>query len=322
MSRGSLLSLLAVAATACGAELDAADDLDPGDEATSADAEAEAAGRLELPRPPPLGALIVTLTFDDTYGEQFEIAGQLAGMPSTFYVNSPRVSAAGSMTAAQLDALVAAGHEIGSHTLSHPHLPQLSAEQQQAELCGDRDALVALGHDPSTIAYPFGDDSPEVRASARACGFAAARDVGGLRNADPWAAGRGYCGTAASSLDRPAAEQLPPADHFAIRSRASIRRSCTVDDLRDMVLAAASDTDELALAEPRWLVLTFHDFCADCEASLAVDPARFAELVDWLRARGGVIDVRGPDHGVIGRRPLVFRTVADVVAASPPPSPG
>ena len=63
------------------------------------------------------------ITFDDTFAVQYDFARPLLdGLPATFYVNSPRLGRPGYMTKAQLDDLVRAGHEIGSHTLHHLHL--------------------------------------------------------------------------------------------------------------------------------------------------------------------------------------------------------
>ncbi len=273
------------------------------------------AGELVVsPVTPGYAPLVLSLTFDDGHAEHVQAAAWLAGMPSTFYVSSGRLGEPGGLTAADLDRIAAGGHEIGAHTRNHVHLPALAGDAALAEMCDDRDALSALGHVVSTLAYPFGDDSAAVRELARVCGFDGARDVGGLRNVDPWAGNAGYCGTTASSASRPAAERLPPTDAFAIRSRASIRSTCTHDDLRHMVLAAASDATDVAIREPRWLVLNFHRVCSDCpDDAYAVTPTRLRQLAIWLRARQGVIPVLDASGRVIARRPLVFSTVASAL---------
>ncbi len=304
--RAGLLLISSLAAAACADE--------PAEPADAAHAALDAELAWIGPRAPAYAPLVVTLTFDDTYDEQAEIAALLDGLPSTFYVNSSRVSTPGWMTDGDLAGLVAAGHDVGAHTLTHPRLTDLDEATRQLEMCGDRAALAALGHDALTLAYPFGADDAAVRATAAACGFEGARDIGGLRNADPWNGDAGFCGTEASSLSRPASETLPPRDAYAIRSHASIRASCTDLDLQRMVLAAAADAVEQPLAARRWLVLTFHDFCTTCTGrTYQVDVARLKRFAAWLRELGGAVPVVNASGRRVGRRPLIVTSVAEAL---------
>jgi peptidoglycan/xylan/chitin deacetylase (PgdA/CDA1 family) len=63
------------------------------------------------------------------------------------------------------------GFEVGSHTLTHPHLPQLSGEALREELWESRARIKQRLGDCATLAYPFGEWSPEVAAAARECGY-------------------------------------------------------------------------------------------------------------------------------------------------------
>jgi peptidoglycan/xylan/chitin deacetylase (PgdA/CDA1 family) len=265
---------------------------------------------------PGFGALVVSLTFDDTYDDHYDFVRPLLdGMPATFYVNSPRFGLPGYMTGNEVMELSRAGHEIGSHTLHHLHLATLSAAEQQTEMCADRAALVALAFPVTTMAYPFGDENDSAHAVAASCPFAGARDVGGLRNMNPLAGGKGYCGTPASSLAKADVEAIPPLAPFTIRSRASVHTLCTVEDLRDMIENAANDHKELPLERKRWLVFNFHDFCDDCSGdSDTVSKSVFRAFVAWLRDQDGAIAVRDGAGAEIARRPLVVRTVAQVLA--------
>lgn len=57
---------------------------------------------------------------------------------------------------------------VGAHTATHPHLPQLRAEECDRELRECRDDIEQrLGVRVSALAYPYGDSSCEVRLSAR-----------------------------------------------------------------------------------------------------------------------------------------------------------
>ena len=87
------------------------------------------------------------------------------------------------MSREQKQAFVAAGWEIGAHTLRHPHLPQLPLPEAAAEISQSKAALeAALQTEIVSFAYPFGDLSAAVKGAVRAAGFALgiATDTGGL----------------------------------------------------------------------------------------------------------------------------------------------
>jgi peptidoglycan/xylan/chitin deacetylase (PgdA/CDA1 family) len=72
----------------------------------------------------------------------------------------------------------AAGHEIGCHTYSHPHMPELRTAQLKRELSANLDAVRSVLPDVhfASFAYPFGEVS--VRAKRLiASKFAVARGV-------------------------------------------------------------------------------------------------------------------------------------------------
>jgi peptidoglycan/xylan/chitin deacetylase (PgdA/CDA1 family) len=65
--------------------------------------------------------------------------------------------------------------EIGSHTVSHPHLPRLSDAELDREL---RDSKAELEDELGTpcrhLAYPYGEEDDRVRSAARRAGYDAA----------------------------------------------------------------------------------------------------------------------------------------------------
>jgi peptidoglycan/xylan/chitin deacetylase (PgdA/CDA1 family) len=90
---------------------------------------------------------------------------------------------------AMLEALREGGFEVGSHTLSHPHLPELGPEQLRQELSDSRAALGARLGACDTLAYPFGEWNAEVAVAARECGYRFAFSLPtetGQRRADPF----------------------------------------------------------------------------------------------------------------------------------------
>jgi peptidoglycan/xylan/chitin deacetylase (PgdA/CDA1 family) len=74
-----------------------------------------------------------------------------------------------------LRTLAARGVEIGSHTVSHPHLPRLTDAELQRELRESRERIAdELARPCRYLAYPFGDEDARVRSAAAAAGYDAA----------------------------------------------------------------------------------------------------------------------------------------------------
>ncbi|MGR6756482.1 polysaccharide deacetylase family protein [Aeromonas veronii] len=77
------------------------------------------------------------------------------------------------MSGEQVKALAASGHvEIGGHTLTHPRLSQLTAEQQAHEIQENKRQLEALlGHPLLSFAYPYGDMNESAKEQAISAGY-------------------------------------------------------------------------------------------------------------------------------------------------------
>jgi peptidoglycan/xylan/chitin deacetylase (PgdA/CDA1 family) len=74
-----------------------------------------------------------------------------------------------------LRGLAERGVEIGSHTVSHPHLPLLSDGELDRELGESKTRIEdELGKPCPLLAYPFGDEDGRVRAAARRAAYDAA----------------------------------------------------------------------------------------------------------------------------------------------------
>ena len=63
------------------------------------------------------------------------------------------------------------GFEVGSHGMTHAHLPGLDAERLREELLDSRRRIAERLGGCETLAYPFGEWSPEVAAAAAECGY-------------------------------------------------------------------------------------------------------------------------------------------------------
>lgn len=96
----------------------------------------------------------------------------------------------GMMSFEQVRALRNAGHEIGSHSLSHPILTNCSDERLRRECEGSRRVLQdELGGDIETFCYPNGDHDERVVRAVREAGFKLAvttRWGSNPGDADPW----------------------------------------------------------------------------------------------------------------------------------------
>jgi peptidoglycan/xylan/chitin deacetylase (PgdA/CDA1 family) len=120
----------------------------------------------------------VSITFDDGFESAYTKALPIldkAGIKGTWYIITKSLGETGYMTAEQVKALAADGQEIGGHTRTHPHLATLTFEQQENEIAGSRQDLLALGIDPKSFAYPYGEHNDDTLAAVQAAGFTSAR---------------------------------------------------------------------------------------------------------------------------------------------------
>lgn len=115
----------------------------------------------------------VAITFDDGYAEQWGAvqAMNARGMRGTFFI----LSGASSLADWQIRAMADAGHEIGSHSISHPDLTTLSDARLWSELVDSRARLQAVsGQSVDIFAYPYGAWNSRVAATVEAAGYRAA----------------------------------------------------------------------------------------------------------------------------------------------------
>lgn len=67
------------------------------------------------------------------------------------------------------------GFEFGAHTVTHPRLTQIPAEQAQQEMVDSAQAIAEqTGQRPAAIAYPYGDYNGYVEQTAQQAGFSVA----------------------------------------------------------------------------------------------------------------------------------------------------
>jgi peptidoglycan/xylan/chitin deacetylase (PgdA/CDA1 family) len=75
----------------------------------------------------------------------------------------------------ELRGLAGRNVEIGSHTITHAHLPQLGDAELDRELSESRERIAdELGRPCRFLAYPYGEQDERVREAARRAGYEAA----------------------------------------------------------------------------------------------------------------------------------------------------
>ncbi|MEZ4521739.1 MAG: polysaccharide deacetylase family protein [Thermomicrobiales bacterium] len=112
------------------------------------------------------------ITFDDGPQSQWAAADILDqyGYKGIFFVHPN-----GELRPDQLRDLVARGHEIGSHSFSHPYLTQVSDDQLWYEVYDSRIALEEItGSRVNFFAYPFGAWDSRVISVVKAAGYCGA----------------------------------------------------------------------------------------------------------------------------------------------------
>ena len=118
------------------------------------------------------------LNFDDGNVSDHDIAlSRLVarGLKADFFVLSGRIGQPGSLDAAQIKALQAAGMTIGSHGIAHRNWATLNSVELAAELSQSRAVLETLCGQPVTTAgIPFGGYDAKVLAALRQAGYQSA----------------------------------------------------------------------------------------------------------------------------------------------------
>jgi hypothetical protein len=213
---------------------------------------------------------VITLTFDDADGDQVAAAQILnqAGLKGTFFTPSGYLDATGYMTTAQALALQTAGHEIGGHTVTHPDLVQMGADEAKRQICNDRVNLANKGFRITSFAYPFASTSDAVLQVVRDCGYNSARGLGDLESKVPESVGFGF------------AEAIPPLEPMLTKAPDQIDNTWTILDLKNLVTKAQPAGG--------WVQLTFHhigdgiDPTTNTADPLTVSTPLFQEFVTWL----------------------------------------
>lgn len=202
------------------------------------------------------------MTFDDGLYSQASVGASLMdarGFKGTFYIMSDAGWNEWPTYWQDWQAVAAAGHEIGSHTVTHAHLTELNETDVRYQL---RESLKTLELNIDlppgmTIAYPYGESNDAVEAMTAEY-YIAGRDV--------WSPGY---------MNYYPEDSADPVDFFAIGSAAFDYPDLTTYDR----LATYTDTAE---AEHAWFIPHIHEL--DYPEAVAV----LTEYLDDLQGRNNI----------------------------------
>lgn len=103
----------------------------------------------------------------------FFVANQTGG--SNEWDRPLGIAHAACMDERQIEDWLAAGNEVGSHSLDHRHLTAIGAEEARRQILSSKFRLEQITRQPVTsFSYPYGDCSPSVRSMVKDAGYAVA----------------------------------------------------------------------------------------------------------------------------------------------------
>lgn len=210
---------------------------------------------------------VVSLTFDDSNLDQYTNALpilQQYGMHGTFYVITGYIGVnSGYLTMPDLQAIANDGNEIGGHTVLHPYMTHITADEATREACDSRNTLLNWGFSVTDFAYPYSDQNSAVQSIVKHCGYNSGRLDEDLKGPHSCQSG---C---------PLTDSIPPSDPYGIATPDAVKDDWTLSDLESLVTNAESTGG--------WLPLTFHHICDDDCNAYSVSPAIFSSFLAWLQ---------------------------------------
>lgn len=120
-----------------------------------------------------LPARTIVITLDDGWYDGYTYALPILRshqMVATFYVIASRIDQKDFLSSTQLRVMVAAGDDIGDHSMDHANLTGLGATDLKYEIdVGASRIAQVTGRWPESLAYPSGYQNTGVRAAVAAC---------------------------------------------------------------------------------------------------------------------------------------------------------
>jgi peptidoglycan/xylan/chitin deacetylase (PgdA/CDA1 family) len=228
-------------------------------------------------------ATVVSLTFDDGNANQMQaqpIMDQY-GVKGTFYIISGVVGTPNYLTLGNLQTLAADGQEIAGHTVTHPDLTTVTADEAVRQICNSRYTLTNWGFRVTSFAYPYAALNTTVEQDVKNCGFNSARGLGDIKSA--------HSDPGVTQL----AEKVPPQDPYDLAAVDELDNTWTLAQMKSVVTSAQKAGG--------WIIFTIHNICAGsgCDP-LSITPTLFQSFVSWLKTQPSTTSVKTIDQVVGG----------------------
>jgi len=199
---------------------------------------------------------MVTLSFDDGlpsfYANGVPILNS-HNIKSTAYVLSNELGNSDSITVDQMLQMQAQGHEIGSHSKTHPDLTSISAQQMQDEIANSKKDLEALGANITTFAYPYGNWNSAADQIVKQAGYMGAR----------------------TALMQDGGQNFKDGNPFLIKTF-SIESNTTVDEMKQLI--------DQAIQDKAWIVFVMHRV-EDSGEQYNTTPATLTAICDYINSK-------------------------------------
>ena len=203
------------------------------------------------------GKGVVSIAFDDGWRSAYENGLPILNekeIKSTQYIMTANWSDPydpNYIKPAQVLEMYHAGHEIGAHTRTHPHLQTLTPDQARLEISGSKSDLERLGISVSTFAYPFGEYNNDIIQVVKDAGFIGARSMWHDFNT--------------SSTDR-----------YTLKSE-SVENTTSFSQVKQWI--------DQAIQSNSWLILTFHRI-DDSNTQYAIPVEEFRNIIAYIGSTG------------------------------------
>jgi peptidoglycan/xylan/chitin deacetylase (PgdA/CDA1 family) len=199
---------------------------------------------------------MLSLDFDDGWESTFANGLPIlnaANLKSTLYIVSKYVGAPEYASLAEIMAAQSLGHEIGSHTQTHPQLPLLDPSSMEQEISQSKHDLITMGLSPITsLAYPYGEYNDQVVALTKQAGYQSARTAlvvdGGFNDKST--------------------------DHFLLKTQ-SVENNTSIETIKSWI--------ETAVKNKTWLILVMHQI-DNSGSEYSISPQKLQQIVDYIKA--------------------------------------
>lgn len=212
--------------------------------------------------PPPNPELfnegMVTVSLDDSWISQYVTALPIlddADIKATFYITTQPIIEGwlDFMTPLQVRNIAQRGHEVGNHTITHPHLLELSAVDISKEIIDAKTYLQGLtGMSVTTFAHPYGEFNDNIKDLVRTSGHLTARGIGQVNL------------------------------NTRLTDKYDLNSSCILRDTSFTDIKAKIDE---AIAQKRWYILCIHEVKTG-GTEFSITPTQFQEIVNYIKSSG------------------------------------